>query len=310
MAAATPLTRTRFSRTLHLSAAAFAAGLLAGMFARARYGQEYTAGWGGTWVGAEIEIAAFLEVILGPASYLTSKGLPTVERLRELRGAGENAGDWLILWMVTAALYVIVPRLLLALAAFLRAERLKRRLPVAHDFYVRRVIRDAIGRAGHVRVVPYSVELSAVATSNLERLLGDVLGEKATIEVDAAVAYGNEDEWLAAHGDNLNSSDQLILLFNLSSTPEAENHGAMVTGVRQRLGNAVELLVLLDDSGFVHRHRGQASAPRRVEERLNAWRAVLAPGNVDPVRVSLDQELNNDAARTLEQALLGGSAVA
>jgi hypothetical protein len=305
---AAPLTRTRASRTLHLSAAAFAAGLLAGMFARARYTAEYTASWSGTWVGAEREIAALLNVVLGPASALTDIALPSIERLRELRGAGENAGDWLILWMVTAALYVIVPRLVLALASFLLSERLKRRLPVEHDFYVRRVIRDAIGRAHRMRVVPYSFELTHQAASTLKQLITDVLGERTSIELEAPVAYGNEDQWLGTHGSALSHADQVVLLFNLSSTPEAENHGALVSGVRQQLANAAELLVLLDDSGFVHRHRGQASASRRLDDRLQAWRAVLAAANIEPVRVRLDQAPDTDAVRSLEKALLRGTA--
>jgi hypothetical protein len=307
---ATPLNRTRANRTLHFSAAAFATGLLAGIFARARYTAEYTASWAGTWAGAEAEIAALLKVVLGPASALTGITLPTAERLRELRGAGENAGDWLILWMVTAALYVILPRLLLAFASSLRTERLKRRLPLEHDFYVRRVVRDAVGAACRVRVVSYGFEPSGEAPAKLKRLVAEVLGDKATFEVEAPVAYGHEDEWLSAHGHELTHSDQLILLFNLASTPEAENHGAMLSGVRQRLSNAVELLVLLDDSAFVHRHRGQASVKRRLDERLNAWRAVLARSNVEPIRVSLDHDEHGDAARALERTLLRGTALA
>lgn len=308
--AAAPLTRARANRTLHLSAAAFAAGLLAGMYARARYTVEYTAGWAGTWAGAESEIAALLKVVLGPASTLTGKSLPTVERLRELRGAGENAGDWLTLWIVTAALYVIIPRLLLALFSFVRSERLRRRMAVDQDYYVRRVVRDAVGRARHVRVVPYSFELTRDAADRLKRLLIHVLGEKATVELSAAVDYGKEDEWLQAHGEQLSRCDQVILLFNLSSTPEHENHGAMVSGVRQRLGNSVELLALLDDSGFVHRHRGQPSAARRLDERLNAWRTALAPAGIEPVRFSLDEAAPSDAADQLERALARGAAVA
>lgn len=308
VAVAAPLTRTRANRTLHLSAAAFAAGLIAGMFARARYTTEYSAGWAGTWAGAEAEVAAVLKVVLGPASAFTGKPLPTVERLRDLRGAAENAGDWLILWMVTAALFVIVPRLLLALGSLIRSERLKRRLRIDHDFYVRRVVRDAGGRARRVRVVPYAFDIEHDAADKLKRLLVEVLGEKATVEVDPPVAYGAEDQWLAAEGQQLKHWDQLMLLFNLSSTPEAENHGAFVSGIRQRLGNAVELLVLLEDSGFVQRHRGQASGARRLDERLHTWRAVLAAGNVQPVRVSLDEAPLGDASRALEQALLRGTA--
>jgi hypothetical protein len=249
-------------------------------------------------------------VVLGLASGITNIALPTEARLRELRGAGENAGDWLTLWMVTAALYVIVPRLLLALGSFMRSQRLKRRLPVEHDFYVRRILRDAVGRTRRVRVVPYGFEFAGQAVDTLKRLLAQVLGDKAAIELDPPVHYGSEDQWLQSNGAQLTQSDQLILLFTLSSTPEAENHGAMVSGVRQRLGNAVELLVLLDESGFVHRHRGQASAQRRLEERLSAWRSVLALADIDPIRVHLDQEADDKAAGELERALISGPAVA
>lgn len=302
-AVAASLTRARASRTLHLSAATFALGIIAGMFARARYTAEYTAGWAGTWAGAEAEIAALLGIVLGPASAVTGIALPTVERLRELRGAGENAGDWLILWMVTAAMFVIVPRLLLALGSLLRSEQLRRRLQIPHDFYVRRVLRDALGRARTVRVVPYSFDLTHPSKDKLKRLLVDALGEKTAVEVDPSVRYGDEDEWVAQEAGQLAKADQLFVLFNLASTPEAENHGTFVDQLQQRLDQQAELTVLLDDSGFMHKLRGQASAPRRLEERLQAWKAVLAPSQVDPVRVSLDSA-SDAAAQAIEEALL------
>ena len=302
--AAAPLTRSRLNRTLHLSAATFALGIVAGMFARARYTAEYTAGWAGTWAGAETEIAALLKVVLGPASALTGIALPTVERLRELRGAGENAGDWLILWMVTAGLFVIAPRLLLGLGSFLRSLQLRRRLAVPHDFYVRRVLRDAIGRARVVRVVPYSFELSAASSDTLKQLLVDALGEKTSVEMVPSIAYGDEDAWLASPAGDLGTADQIIILFNLASTPEAENHGAFVEAIRQRVGREAELTVLIDDTSFTHKLRGQASAERRVEERLYAWSAVLAPTAVELIPVSLKSPPDAEAARRLEQALL------
>lgn len=308
-AVATPLTRSRFTRTLHLSAATLALGIVAGMFARARYTAEYTAGWAGTWAGAEAEIAALLTVVLGPASALTGISLPTVERLRELRGTGENAGDWLILWMVTAALFVIVPRLLLALASLVRSAHLKRGLEIPHDFYVRRVLRDAVGRARTVRIVPYSFDLSAQSRSKLTRLLMDALGEKTTIKTEPSIDYGQEDDWIEAQAGQLADADQLIVLFNLSSTPEAENHGELVDRLRRQLNAQAELMVLVDDSSFMHKLRGQASAPRRLDERLQAWRTVLAPCEIDPIRVSLDSTDEVGAARALEQAFLHSTSV-
>ena len=299
-----PLTRARASRTLHLSAAMFAIGIVGGMFARARYTAEYSAGWAGTWAGAEAEIAAVLGVLLAPASALTGIALPTVERLRELRGAAENAGDWLILWMVTAALFVVIPRLLLALVEAIRSSALQRRLKVEQDFYVRSVLRDALGRARTVRVVPYSFNPSVEAQETLRQILVRVFGEKTKVQMDPPLPYGEEDAWLAQDRDRLSAADQLILLFNLSSTPEHENHGALVEGVRQQLGREAELLVLLDDSSFAHKLRGQPSAPRRIDERLQAWKAVLAHSGIEPIRVTLETEFSPDAARELEETML------
>jgi hypothetical protein len=210
--------------------------------------------------------------------------------------------------MVTAALFVVAPRLLLALANWLTAVRLRRRLRVPHDFYVRRILRDASGRARTVRVIPYSLDLTLDSQDRLKRLLVEAMGEKTAVDIGAVVPYGDEDEWLRTQGDRLTGSDQLILLFNLASTPEAENHGAMVASVREKLGRQVELTVLLDDTAFVHKLRGQASARRRVDERLQAWRTVLAPCGVEPVRVSLDRADDAGAARSLEQALLRSGA--
>ncbi len=301
---AAPLTRSRASRTLHISAATFALGIIGGMFARARYTAEYTAGWAGTWAGAEAEIAALLGVVLGPASALTGIALPTVERLRELRGAGENAGDWLILWIVTAAMFVVVPRLLLALGSFLRSEQLQRRLKVSHDFYVRRVLRDASGRARAVRVVSYSFDLTRQSEDKLKQLLGDALGEKTVVELNPSVPYGDEEQWVTKEAGQLANADQLFVLFNLASTPEAENHGTFVDQLQQRLERQAELIVLLDDSGFMHKLRGQASAQRRLEERLHAWKAVLAPSQLEPIRISLNSTSATDDSRALEEALL------
>ena len=306
--AAGPLTRSRAGRTLHLGAAMFALGVLAGMLLRARYAASYTAGWSGTWAGAEAEIALLLNLILKPASVLTGIALPTVERVRELRGGGENAGDWLILWAVTAALFVIIPRLVLAAVAGARATMLAQRVRVADDFYLRSLLRNALGRPGNARVVPYGLDLPADARDRLTRVVQAAVGEKTRVSIDPAIAYGAEDEWLARSADGLGDADQLMVLFNLASTPEAENHGALLAGLRQRIGSdGTALLVLLDDSGFRHKLRGQSSAERRVADRVEAWRAVLATAAVDPAIVTLNGD-EAAGARNLEQALLRSGA--
>jgi hypothetical protein len=300
------LTQYRASRTLHFAAALFAIGIIAGLLIRARYTAEYQAGWSGTWAGAEGEIAALLSVIFAPASLLTGIALPGPERLRELRGGAENAGDWLIMWAVTAGLFVILPRLALAAWNAVRAAVLARRLPVpgAEDFYVRSLLRNALGQPGETRVIPYGFTPSAVSRERLERLLGAALGERVRVELNKPVPYGAEDNWIREHGDELPQADQLILLFNLASTPESENHGAFAQAVRDRLTGGTGLTMLIDDSALRERLRGQASAQRRLDERLSAWRQVLLPTGIEPVVVGLELGEEEVSARTLERALL------
>ncbi len=305
--AAGRLTRFRASRTLHLGAALFAVGVIAGMLVRARYTAEYRAGWSGTWAGAEHEIAAFLKLLLGPASWLTGIPLPDAERLRALRGGGgENAGNWLILWAVTAALFVIGPRLVLAVWNGIEASIGKRRVPVpgGEDFYVRTLLRNALGRPGFARVVPYGFQPSTTARERLERLLATALGEKVRVQLDEAVPYGAEDRWLAGEAASLRHADQIVLLFAMASTPEAENHGAFARGVRDALaGGGTGLTLLIDDSSFRERLRGQPSASRRLQERASAWTAVLAPTGLSPVVLGLELGEEEVSARTLEKAL-------
>ncbi|GAA4015281.1 hypothetical protein GCM10022280_12460 [Sphingomonas swuensis] len=299
------LTDARLRRSLHLGAALFAVGVIAAMLLRARYMADYEAGWSGTWAGAEQEIAIILHVVLGPASLLTGLPLPDVEQLKELRGSAQNAGNWLLLWAVTASLFVILPRLLLALLSGLKAEILRRGLPIRQDFYFRGLLRDALGEAGKARVVAYGIDLAGERRQRLGRMLGVALGEKVSISFDAPVAYGDEDEWLSDNAGTLSDSDYLILLFNLSSTPEAENHGAFAGAVRKQLaGGPASLVVLLEEGAMRARLPASRSSDGRIAERVRAWSAVLAGAGVEPILTSLEAAAEDEAAQSLERGLL------
>jgi hypothetical protein len=154
-------------------------------------------------------------------------------------------------------------------------------------------------------VVPYGFQPSPAARERLARLLGAALGEKVRVEVDDPVPYGAEDRWLASEGRGLGRADQLVLLFAMASTPEAENHGAFARGLRDMLvGGGTGLTLLIDDSSFRERLRGQASASRRLDERAAAWRGVLASVGTAPVVIGLELGEDEVSARTLEKALM------
>jgi hypothetical protein len=272
-------------------------------------GTEYRAGWESTLLGP-MAVHGLVHLMLWPASLLTGIALPDLARVEALRwGAGspgENAGPWLHLYAATALLFIIGPRLLLAAWNVARAARLKAHFPTpgADDFYIRRLLRSLRGDATVVRIVPYSFHPPERSVRQLEQLFGDVLGAKTQVVVDPPIAYGGEDDWLArldfADGD----PDHLLVLFNLSATPEAENQGALVTGLRRRIAEAksgAALTVLLDETAMRQRLGGDGSA--RLDSRRAAWEAMLRQQHTAPLSLDLDAELSS-LARPLEAALL------
>ena len=87
------LTYSRASRTLHLAAAALAAGVLLGMYARA-LAVEYSAGWESTFVDAAT-LHLVLGVVLGPASMISGiplASLPQLEAMAWNAGGGASPG--------------------------------------------------------------------------------------------------------------------------------------------------------------------------------------------------------------------------
>jgi hypothetical protein len=301
---------SRASRTLHLSAALLAGGVLLGMYLRA-LGVEYRAGWESTFVGAGT-LERALGLVLGPASALTGIGLPDTAQLDALRwerGAGENAGHWIHLYAATAALFIIGPRLALGMWHGLRVLRLRRHFPVPgeEDFYVRRLLRGAGGGGSRVRIVPYSFHPPEATQRDLKRLLGDLLGERMQVTIDQPVPYGEEDGWLEGSGLERDDADHLLLLFNLSATPEAENQGAFAAGARRRVeqGQAhAALTALLDESSYRRRLAGQGGAEERLETRRAAWEKVLSGAGVPPLPIDLDSGDLGALSRALEGALM------
>lgn len=305
------LNYSRASRTLHLSAAALAAGALLGMYGRA-LGVEYRAGWESTFIGAGT-LGQGLASVLGPASALTGIALPDLDGIRAMRwsvGPGVDAAPWIHLFAATALLFIIGPRLGLAAWHGARAGRLRRRLPVGRpdDGYARRLLRSSRGESASVRVVPYSYRLPDRSAERLGDALKDVLGVGTRVNVSPPVPYGAEDEWLAGAAALPGVADHVIALFNLSATPEAENQGAFLEGLRRIVeARGGRLTVLLDEAAFRQRLSGQAADQARLEARRSAWRAVVAPHGTEVIGLDLDEDEPGQLLRRLEDGLLGSS---
>jgi uncharacterized protein DUF2868 len=295
--AAKPLLVARATRVFHLCAAAVGIGLVAGMYLRG-IALAYLAGWESTFLDAQ-QVHALLSVIYAPASVVTGVAVPDaghIEVIRWHNGAGgEHAGSWIHLLAASAAMFIVLPRLALALLLTLSIRRWSRHapLPPALTAYFRSVfggVDSAIGR-GIIMVLPYAYEPGANALARLRTLLPPALGENLAVDSRAPVAYGDEASFLLHLGDRGGGIvDVIVLLCNLAATPEDENHGAVIAGVRDWLTTSArhaQLLVLVDAGPYAARMASQGGANERVAERRRAWCDFVAARGVSACVVDL-----------------------
>ena len=128
-----PLTLERLALLMHCAAAALALGLISGLYLRGLV-LDYRAGWQSTFLDAAA-VQALLHMLLGPAHAVTGINLPDVAPLRVGPDglASASAAPWIHLFAATLALFVVLPRTLLALRAGLRSRQLSQNFPLPLD---------------------------------------------------------------------------------------------------------------------------------------------------------------------------------
>ncbi len=259
------LTGARIARVLHLSAALFAAGAVAGLYVRGLV-FDYRAGWESTFLDA-LQVHALLSTVLGPAAQALGQAFPTADHVATLRfpaSSGESAARWIHWYALTVAALVIVPRLALWAWAAWRAHRHAHRmdLDLAAPYF-----RRLLG----VRVLPYSFTLDESAGDSLRTIARRLLGEDAEVLQRSSVAFGEE----ARAVDGAMPADAQVALnlalFNLAATPEQENHGAFLDALRAGLPPPHAMLV--DDGPYRRRLGTQPGSDERLAQRRDAWRA-------------------------------------
>jgi hypothetical protein len=180
----------------------------------------------------------------------------------------------------SAFLYVVLPRALLALAAWAKAMRLALRAPVpaslaTHFRTAFASVEGAVAKATAI-VMPYACELSPDALARLIAWLPGAAGGPLAIEARESVPYGEEERYLSGLGERgADRADVLVLPFSLASTPEEENHGKVLSGARDWLATArpdARLLVVIDEAPYARRMEG---APGRMDERRAVWRQFI-----------------------------------
>jgi hypothetical protein len=306
-----PVGAARLAQLLHLSAAALALGLVAGLYARGLV-LDYRAAWQSTFL-EPAQVHALLQLLLTPAAAATALPLPDAAAVAALRvGPGEAATGaaavWIHLLAASLALFVVLPRLVLAGAAAWRARRAGSRLVLPlQEAYFQRLL-SARRREGRgpavVQVLPHAAALGAQAALALRAVLAAALGDKLQLQLSPAVAYGAEEDAAAqrpAPGTTLR-----LVLVDLNATPEAETHGRLLQPLQAQgpAGEGLPLLLLADESAFARRF---GELPQRLEQRRSAWQALARAQQVPLVCVNLEQPDLPAASAALQTALHGAA---
>ncbi len=303
-AAMRPLLVARAARLLHLCAAAAGVGLVAGLYLRGIV-LDYRAGWESTFLDAA-QVRAILAFLYAPAAAVTGIALPDTAHIAAIRMTaglgGEGAARWIHLLAATTMLFIVLPRL--ALATILTANIWRRTLrappPASLQPYFRSVFGALDGERGLIAVLPYAYEPFGGATAALRRLLSGAFGDSLVITLHAGARYGEEETFLRQLAGRGETAEIIVLLFNLAATPEDENHGVFMTGVRdwlQRGQPHTQLLALVDERPFVARMAG--AAEERIAQRKTLWREFIAARGLSACFVDLGDEAPE---RALEDA--------
>jgi hypothetical protein len=174
--------------------------------------------------------------------------------------------------------------------------------------YARLVLRDsdAAPAAQSARLTAYAYEPASASEQGLQHLLRAVFGPDTRLEFAPRVAYGDEASVAALSTGPAPDLD--ILLFSLAATPEAENHGVLLLGARDRLARQrpdARLLVLVDEAPYLERMHGDASLAARIAERRAAWHDFVQGYGLVPCCVDLAALAGEAAvARPLVDAVL------
>jgi hypothetical protein len=273
-----PLLRARASRILHLSAAAFALGVIASLYVRGMLSQ-YVTGWESTFLNAA-QVHALLSFVFLPALSLfplPGFSLAQVQALQLPQTLVSSDGAlWVHLYAASLLLIVIVPRLVLALLVRWQENRLSGNfsMNLAQPYFQKLTanIGPAVERV--LRVFPYGFTLDEGRDRNLTKVAKMLLGESARVMLRPSTPYGEElHDALKGAGIDKSGAVLSAMLFNLTATPEKENHGAFLHYFGSADGsNKAGVVVLLDESAYLARVGGQPGGELRMRERIELWR--------------------------------------
>ena len=296
-----PVATVRAARVWHLAAAMLAVGLIIAIYSRGFY-TEYRVGWESTLLDAP-DISAALAAVFGwlPITFgLAAPDPSAVEKMRFSAGGGlAGARPWLHIMASLAIALVVLPRLALATLATFRLRMFERRFPIdLTDGYFEKLAARHSRKAVEVIAIPYAKALAPSSAIALSQIVQDVFGLRSSIRILDTVPFGGEDDLPEV---TLRSSESIhLVLFDLASTPESENHGVFLKALKVQASSRRPVIALVDCHEFSVRF---GSTGDRVEQRTKLWRQFLADCCVPCVIGNLAGDGVDELRQNLELAL-------
>ncbi len=133
IAIARPVLVLNARRLFHWAACALTLGALIGMYGRGLV-LEYNVVWRSTFIRSPEVVAWILRVFLGPAALFLGAPPPDQQNAALLMTVdGAPAASWIHLYAISAAVFVVAPRAVLAIVAAMRRRALANRLELSLD---------------------------------------------------------------------------------------------------------------------------------------------------------------------------------
>lgn len=273
-----PALSARVKGTLHITALILAAAAITGMYVKG-IAKEYKAEWESTFFETGDQLEPFLKVILGPAATILGDELPDGEQLDSLKKVnnpnGQNAAKWIHWYAVTITLFVLLPRLFLAIVWHFKSLAIDRNLPFREisPAYYDRVLALATGDSLGIAIVPYAHNAGDNIIQGIRTDMENHFKRAVSITWLDQISFGDEDDAEVQLPPNF----QPMLLFNFASTPEKETHLALYRKLSGDLPeNAKPYQVILDCEAFDRKADSFNDADERRATRLSAWQNLFA----------------------------------
>ncbi|HIU36910.1 MAG TPA: DUF2868 domain-containing protein [Candidatus Aphodousia faecigallinarum] len=260
------------ARAFHLAAFAFVLGMIASVLLRG-IGTAYTVGWESTWFANNPNVVYQIIALtygvftnfLGPMPNILDVANMRFDRLA-VNSVDISAGLWLMRMIFMLALFVAIPRLLLALKHSLQISKLQKDFPLdLSDRYYADILKTWRSEAMTLDLLisehsdnPQNIESIYRFAEELGFNLSEVKTHHWNPETD------EESLTLQAQGQ----SQQVWVLMNATTTPEHEVQGEALTRVKEKM-KKTPVVVMVDMSSYLARFGDYAD---RIESRKQLWK--------------------------------------